>query len=147
MARRKVTSEIVTSQPANRFAGLSVEHRELSATELITLDSDHAVWNLTGASPTLPNVKGALLRIRPPEGFPDAALAALKGMLLKAGALAVRVLPRRLRGAPNAEPANRFAGSTRKPREVVAEMVAKAYTDDRAALAALCDEVMREGGM
>lgn len=89
--------------------------------------------------------EGAIVRLRPPAGIAPAQVEAVKGAVLKAGALAVKVLPPESAGAtlPAAAKPIHSVGV----RQVVQEMVEQANTRNRDALRAFAEDVMSKEGI
>lgn len=119
-----------------------------AARGLLTVGPDSQVWE--GTLPTLPaklDVKGFIVRVRPPATAEDSRIEAVKKFLIGQGAVKVfaepkprgEVLPSKSIGWDEGEPSG--------PREMVKLLIANANTQDRIALAAAAEQVMAEEGL
>lgn len=114
------------------------------AAAMLTVSPDSHLWQ--GGRDGLA-AAGMFVRLKPPTGLESVVVEKLKQAFLKAGALAVRVIP-----APSAAV---LVDSAEAPqvaphktiREVVAKMVAEANTADREALATLVETAIAKAGL
>lgn len=144
---RKPIAKAKTAATENRF---SVEKVPLDgATDLMTIAEDDPIWTV-GASDRLlrDTMKAAprIVRLKPPPEVDDATIEAIRLKLEHAGALAVKVLPRR-RAAVVPEEAKRVPVAHRTIREIVSDLVASAPTQDRERLTASVNRALSKAGL
>jgi hypothetical protein len=126
--------------------GVSVEAVRLETPELFTLEEGNPVWELRPEQfadhPWIhtKKLRGAYLRLEPPEQLPDATVEALKQALLSGGAAAVRAMPRRRRSVVPQAAVSRPAPQA--PRAAAMALVDAANTQDRDALRAAVEQAL-----
>lgn len=107
------------------------------AARLMTFDSDDTFWTRHDAHITN-NVRGAIVRLRPPHDFPADDLSRARQWCVESGAIAVRLLPvRRSAVVPQAA---RTPAQKRGAREVALELVAASSHSDKDALRARVED-------
>lgn len=141
MARHRTATE---SHPtAGRPA---VEAVLLPAVPLVTIGPESPCWgDPEGALGYHPEVKGAIVRVRPPV-VSDAVLARVVGDL-KAVALAVRTEARRRPAVVPGEAMRAPLPAVGGARAVVMELVTEAFVEDKASLREMCGEILAVVGL
>jgi len=128
----------------SKSGGLRIEERRVeNAREFVTIGPEHEAWSADPPGTFHIGVGGAFVRIEPPQGASDEAVATAR-RCAAVTALRVTVLPRR-RAAVVLPPRERRPH--RKLREVVLELVEEARVDDPAALAAFVEKTMAKRGI
>lgn len=122
----------------------------VKARELLTVPEDCSLWvgvpgPYVAGIVRVDDVKGAIVRLKPPPEADDAKVEQARQALLRSGALAVRLMPRRRKAVVPQAAKERPAPASH--REVVMELAARANTPDRAALIAVLDEALAQAGL
>lgn len=94
------------------------------------------------------NVKGAIIKVVPPASATDETIDRLRTVLIEAGALTVRVMPRP-KGAviPAGVEVKTKKPAHRSVREVVLQLTKEANSKDHAALKTIVEETMSKVGL
>lgn len=120
----------------------SIEHVEIAAAHLVTIDSDHGWWKGHAGGG---NFRGAIVRLRPPIDTPAEMVATIRALVEQGGAIAVRVLPTRRSEIVTQQRARHAQKVT--ARDVAKVIVAASSHPDRAALLARVEARLDEVGL
>ena len=111
------------------------------STRLVTLDASAGRWEGRGG---LPDVGGAIVRLRPPAGADAALVDAVRREAVEAGAVAVKVLPipvSKVQVVPMQAPTRRGA------RDVVLAMASESKSTHREELVQVVERICDEVGL
>lgn len=117
-----------------------------SPRELLTIDADSPAWlDPTAVSPK--GCRGAIVRLRPPAGAADSAVALVRAIFENAGAARVTTLPRPRAEVVPARAKDRGAAKAVGAREAILQLVDESSSKDKAALRGFCEALMAEAGL
>lgn len=117
-----------------------------SATVLVTFDEDSPIWTTVPNGPRGKFDGPRIVRLRPPPDAEDSKIEEIRRACIEAGALAVKVLPKRKADVvPSVERAAAPARSS--VREVVTKLVEVASVSDRQKLGAVVDAALSRAGI
>jgi len=136
MSRKKIETT------AERSAVGRIEHVEIGASRLVTIDADHGLWK---GQAGVGDFKGAIVRLRPPLDCPGEVVATIRELVMTSGALAVRLLPTRRSEVVTQQRARHAQKVT--ARDVGKQIVAASSHPDRAALLARVEARLDEVGL
>jgi hypothetical protein len=126
--------------------GLEVTAVPVEATPMVTVWQGDLIWITEYPWNHVPmSVSGAFVRLDPPPGVSASRIEEVRKLVLGHAALAVKVLSS---AQTKAVPENvRDALPHQTARATVRQLVEKASTEDREALAELCEKTMDEEGL
>ncbi len=112
---------------------------------LMTVQPAAPIWKVSEKEVEIPvEVKGAIVRVKPPAGILAERIDWFVGELKLAGAVAVKVLPPEKADRPVAQVKAKGQTAAKTVREVVAELAKNAGQQE---LLALCEEIMDVEGV
>ncbi len=114
---------------------------------LVTVDVDSKLWKLDDETTSLPNFKGAIVRLRAPESATDEEIEGLKHFIELRGADRVFVLPRRRADVIPAQAAEANRAQAWTARAAVQALVHESNSKDKAALHELCERIASKAGL
>jgi hypothetical protein len=150
MARRSIAESKAPDK--SRLLSTRVTTVPLSSRELFVVQEDAPLWDFARrnrarlSEATIPNAKGAIVRLEPPAWAEDGDVAALKLALERCGAAAVRAMPRRV-GAVVVQEEVRQARPAEGARAAAMALVEEAHTTDREALRDAVEQALVAGGL
>ena len=123
---------------------MKTEHRKVCAATVKTVGPEHPIWKTDDASE--PGVEGSFVRLDPPPNHSDDDVEHVRRLLVRDGALAVKVLPVRrdavvgvhVAGAPSVEQPHLSA------RSLVMEILTEARSQEPELLRKVAEEAMAE---
>lgn len=136
---------------ASEKKGARVTAHPVKARELLTVSEGSALWvgvpgPYVAGVHAVDDIKGAIVRLKPPPDATDEKVEQAREALLRSGAAAVRVMPRQRKDVVP-QKAKRDPVPLRGPREVVMEMAEQANTEDKAALKSLLEDALSAAGL
>jgi len=130
--------------PAESRPGPRLTHVHVGAVALFNVREDDDLWGFGDGS--VPDVRGALVKVQPPVGVEDAQVESVAATLSELGAFAVRVMPR-ARAEVHAPAPAAVPAAHKSVRQVVEAMVEEARTSDRGALRDEVEAAMAGAGL